>query len=90
MRYVLMVLLAGCTVNDDPIDAGADSGFRSYSCTTACDRLAELNCPAGESAENGTSCHDVCIELETILPAKFHTKCVTRSNSCEAADACFE
>ncbi len=91
MRYAALLMLMGCTVVDDVSDASTrDGGRRWYACETACARLAELGCPAGEPDEEGTECYDVCHELEEVLPAAFHTKCVTNADSCEAADACFE
>ncbi len=85
------VVLAACEINTDPGDAGPqlDAGPPA-GCSAACAQLAELGCPAGEPAEDGTPCETVCAELEQLLEDGYHTACVSSARSCMEADQCFE
>lgn len=52
-------------------------------CAAACAHLRELRCETGEPTPGGATCEQVC----EAGPA-FPLACMTRVDSCEAADAC--
>lgn len=58
------------------------------SCASACGRLADLGCEAGQPTPKGASCEEVCLNAERSGFALWDVGCVTRAPDCEAADRC--
>ena len=88
MLAVVLTGLVGCPkpmpppVPPDPGDGGAAT------CETACDRLRQLGCPAGQPTPKGVPCETVCRNIVESGVIDWDVQCVARALTCGATDRC--
>ena len=70
------------------VDAsGGEESRRTPTCADWCARAKALGCEAAKPTSKGSSCVDVCTNVQT-GPKKWDLKCRTAAASCTMADAC--
>lgn len=67
-----------------PTDGGMDP-MRPETCRTACDNQRVLECELGETTPEGSTCEDVCknIEDQGIESIRWKLPCLTNATNCE-------
>lgn len=79
-----LIVLAGCggpdTIEREPLPT-AD-------CAGACARFAECNRPEAEPAADGTTCTQLCEEVQRLGLPVLSPECVVATETCEEIDQC--
>lgn len=62
--------------------------FEDPTCEDACRKLQSLECQAGEETEDGSSCEEVCENLQESGIVSWDLQCMTEIENCDQVANC--
>lgn len=87
--FVLGLVAWGCQIVPEPVEpTPVQPDDPAFNCSTACVRLRDLNCSAGENTAGGATCEQVCENVRTSGFVVWNMKCRSLAGSCDAVELC--
>jgi hypothetical protein len=88
MTAAFAIVFLSCTKPLPPPAPPTDVDAGAATCQTACARLQQLGCPAGEPTPKGVPCLEVCLRVQESGLIDWNLDCVARALTCGATDRC--
>jgi hypothetical protein len=86
LAFAIALALASC----DPFPPPVSPDPAPADCEQACQRLEALECTEAEPAADGTTCVDLCREVETSGYSTLNLSCVLELDSCDLESCAYE
>lgn len=88
MAVAICITLTSCTKPIPPPQPPTDWDAGGATCETACERLQQLGCPAGQPTPKGAPCVQVCRNVMDSGLIEWDLECLARAVTCGSTDRC--